>query len=34
MGFCFFNNAAVAARYAQKTYGDKLGLQRVAVVVS
>lgn len=23
MGFCFFNNAAIAARYAQKTFGIK-----------
>jgi acetoin utilization deacetylase AcuC-like enzyme len=28
MGFCLFNNAAIAARYAQKTYG----LERAAVV--
>ncbi len=28
MGFCFFNNAAVAARYAQA----KFGLERVAIV--
>ena len=33
MGFCFFNNAAIAARYAQNTYGERLGLRRVAVVV-
>ncbi len=28
MGFCFLNNAAIAARYAQETYG----LERVAIV--
>ncbi len=28
MGFCFFNNVAVAARYAQATYG----IDRVAIV--
>jgi acetoin utilization deacetylase AcuC-like enzyme len=28
MGFCFFNNAAIAARYAQQTYGA----ERVAIV--
>ena len=28
MGFCFFNNAAVAARYAQ----DKYGIERAAIV--
>ena len=28
MGFCFFNHAAIAARYAQKTYGA----ERVAIV--
>ena len=28
MGFCFFNNAAVAARYAQKKYG----IERAAIV--
>ena len=28
MGFCFFNNAAVAARYAQ----DKYGVERAAIV--
>lgn len=28
MGFCFFNNAALAARYAQR----KLGLTRIAVI--
>lgn len=28
MGFCFFNNAAIAAKYAKSTYG----LERVAVV--
>lgn len=28
MGFCFFNQAAIAARYAQKTYG----IERVAIV--
>ena len=28
MGFCFFNNAAIAARYAQKKYGA----EHVAVV--
>ncbi|SEP69093.1 Acetoin utilization deacetylase AcuC [Faunimonas pinastri] len=28
MGFCLFNNAAIAARYAQKTYG----IERVAIV--
>jgi acetoin utilization deacetylase AcuC-like enzyme len=28
MGFCFFNNAAIAARYAQRTYG----IARAAVV--
>lgn len=28
MGFCYFNNAAVAARYAQKQYG----VERVAIV--
>jgi acetoin utilization deacetylase AcuC-like enzyme len=28
MGFCLFNNAAIAARYAQKTYG----VERAAIV--
>ena len=28
MGFCFFNNAAIAARYAQK----KFGIDRVAII--
>lgn len=28
MGFCLFNNAAIAARYAQKTYG----IERAAIV--
>jgi acetoin utilization deacetylase AcuC-like enzyme len=28
MGFCFFNNAAIAARYAQKRYG----IERAAIV--
>jgi acetoin utilization deacetylase AcuC-like enzyme len=28
MGFCFFNNAAIAARYAQ----DKYGIERAAIV--
>ena len=34
MGFCFFNNAAVACKYAHATYGELLGLERAAVVVS
>jgi acetoin utilization deacetylase AcuC-like enzyme len=28
MGFCFFNNAAIAARHAQAAHGD----ERIAIV--
>jgi len=32
MGFCFFNNAAIGAKYAQFKYGKSHGVARVAVL--
>lgn len=32
MGFCFFNNAAIGAKYAQSQYGKSHGIARVAVM--
>lgn len=31
-GFCFLNNAAIGALYAQKKYGDSHGIRKVAVM--
>jgi len=31
-GFCFLNNAAIGAKYAQATYGESHGIRRVAVL--
>jgi len=31
-GFCFFNNAAIGAKYAQSRYGESHGIRKVAVL--
>lgn len=31
-GFCFFNNAAIGAKYAQQKYGESHGIRKVAVM--
>jgi acetoin utilization deacetylase AcuC-like enzyme len=32
MGFCFFNGAGIAAKYAQHQYGESHGIKKVAVL--
>ena len=32
MGFCFFNGAGIAAKYAQSKYGESHGVKKVAVL--